>query len=339
MPSRAAPRLTSLRAVGPVLGALREAGASDAEIAAAIGSSKPIDEGHPGLSGDEVRALWAWAAERLNEPNLGVRLASSLVPGEFDLLSYLASSSATLGQALGRIARYLRLLTDAVRYELREDTSGLWLVLERPPGVTPIPHADEFALAARVVFMRHWVGDGFEPQEALFAHTPVPGRDEGALPGLFRCPVTFDAPLTALRLPAGAKETLMRETDPGLSQLLERYAEETLASLPSSDDLLGRARRVTIDLLEGGEATVATVASTLAMSERSLQRRLREEGTSFSELLRGVREELATRYLRGTELATAEIAYMLGYSEQAAFYRAFRRWTGSTPSAYRADSA
>jgi AraC-like DNA-binding protein len=124
-----------------------------------------------------------------------------------------------------------------------------------------------------------------------------------------------------------------------LSRVVIRHAEALLAALPvpAPDSSAHRVRRILADALADGEgqATLAAVADKLHMSERSLQRRLADEGLKFDALLDELRRELAVRYLQDRKVAIAEVAYLLGYSEPSAFHRAFKRWTGKTPSELR----
>ncbi|MBC8073214.1 MAG: helix-turn-helix transcriptional regulator, partial [Deltaproteobacteria bacterium] len=101
------------------------------------------------------------------------------------------------------------------------------------------------------------------------------------------------------------------------------------------DELLGRARIAVRDALLHGAPTAASLARTLGLGQRTLQRRLAELGTSYAELLESTRRVLAEGYLHDRTLGLAEIAYLLGYDEQTSFFRAFRRWHGQAPGAYR----
>jgi AraC-like DNA-binding protein len=116
---------------------------------------------------------------------------------------------------------------------------------------------------------------------------------------------------------------------------LERHADALQARVPDADSLAGRVRKCLIARLRDGEPEQPTIARALGLSERTLQRRLRAEHTTFAALLDQVRSELASMYLLDPQLAVFEVAYLLGFSEPSAFNRAFRRWTGKTPREFR----
>jgi AraC-like DNA-binding protein len=124
--------------------------------------------------------------------------------------------------------------------------------------------------------------------------------------------------------------------DPALSRTILRHAEALLAALPEPTATYAeRVRRGLAEILGEGEVSLRQVARGLKMSERSLQRRLAAEGVTFDGLLDDVRHHLALRYLADPSIAVSEVAYLLGYSEPSPFHRAFRRWTGATPSDMR----
>src|SRR5262249_980547 len=123
--------------------------------------------------------------------------------------------------------------------------------------------------------------------------------------------------------------------DAGLRAILDRQADALLARLPAATGLTARARRAVVQALPDGKLGVADIARRLGTSGRSLQRGLLAESTSFQELVSEVRCQLAIGHLQYGRMTTAEIAFALGFSEPSAFQRAFRRWTGKTPLAFR----
>jgi AraC-like DNA-binding protein len=120
-----------------------------------------------------------------------------------------------------------------------------------------------------------------------------------------------------------------------LRQVLERQAEDILARLPSRTGLALDVQRALTKRVAGGDTRIGALAHELAMSGRTLQRRLAGEGVSYQELLDDARKEAAGRYLHESALAIGEVAYLVGYSEPAPFHRAFKRWYGTTPEKFR----
>jgi AraC-like DNA-binding protein len=127
----------------------------------------------------------------------------------------------------------------------------------------------------------------------------------------------------------------MRRRDPILRAVLEGHADGILARLPERNGLALGVQRLLAQRIAGGDTRIESVGRALAMSARTLQRRLAGEGISYQRLLEEARKEAAGRYLAESTLAIGEIAYLLAYSEPAPFHRAFKRWYGCTPEAYR----
>ena len=123
--------------------------------------------------------------------------------------------------------------------------------------------------------------------------------------------------------------------DPAMSSIMERHLSRLLRDLPPDETFAARVRHVLIEELRRGEPTLDRLAARLRMSERTMQRRLSQQGTSLQALLDEVRHDLSLRHLGESRESIAEIAFLLGFSEVSAFHRAFKRWTGSTPGAYR----
>ncbi len=127
----------------------------------------------------------------------------------------------------------------------------------------------------------------------------------------------------------------MLRSDPGLCVILDRYAEELLAKLPQTNSIVDRVRQELSVGLRGGQVRLEAIAHTLEVEPRTLQRKLREAGISYQELLDEMRRELSIHYLKEEHISVYEVAFLLGFAETSAFHRAFKRWTGKTPSEFR----
>jgi AraC-like DNA-binding protein len=169
----------------------------------------------------------------------------------------------------------------------------------------------------------------FPVQRACFTHPrPADTREHERILG---CPVEFGAEHNRLTIERSAWELQTKDPQIGVFQVLIDHADLLLAKLPAGPDLIGRTRRAISERLRGGDPSLASVARELGMSERSLQRHLRELGYSFNTLADEVRHATARVYLEQPDMALAEIGFLLGFADQSAFNRAFKRWTGSTP--------
>jgi len=329
---------TGIRAIGPILAVLQQSGVSMDEVAALLELDVAIlDEPDTRVPASRLHPLWDWAAERLRDPDLGLHVALGADRGTYDVFSFIACASSNLEDALVRIRRYFRLLTDAAGFDLVRDGEHVWWSFKGVDDDVPANrHDDEFALAVSVTYSRQWLGGAFKPTEVLFRHDTPESTTE--LEIFFDAPIRFATGQCAFRFNAAYLDAPIRSADPHLVALLERYAEESLSALGDPGRYAQQVRQLLVEGLSGGETNLEQVARRLAVSERSLQRHLSEEGTSHKKLLDGVRRELAVRYLSNHDLTASEVAYMLGFSETAPFFRAFKRWTGKTPGEFRDKS-
>lgn len=323
--------------MGATLGALTRAGVTVEEIGRLLDlDPKILAEPETRVPVSKTRPLWDWAAGRLDDPNLGLHLAQAVTRETYDVFSFIACASGTLADALIRIRRYFRLLTDAATYELAlEGDNAWWSFRGVDLGEPASRHDDEFSLAVSVAYARQWLGGEFKPTEVLFRHAAPENTRE--LEAFFDAPLRFEADQCAFRFDAAHLEAPIRSADPKLVELLERYAEDALTALGDPGRYSQRVYRLLVEGLSGGDISLAWVARRIGVSERSLQRNLKEEGTSHKQLLDEVRRELAVRYLANRDLTASEVAYMLGFSETAPFFRAFKKWTGRTPGEFRGD--
>jgi AraC-like DNA-binding protein len=183
---------------------------------------------------------------------------------------------------------------------------------------------------------RALTGVDWSPREVHFEHAEPEDTSEHAR--IFRAAVHFGCPLTRLVFDASLLELPVVGADPQLGSLLERQAEELLAGSRRDGAFAGRVRQLIKEGLPGGEARVDAACRRLGVSPRTLQRKLREEGTSFQALLEESQRALAEFYLREPGVAICEVSYLTGFSQPSAFHRAFRRWTGLTPKEFRREN-
>lgn len=279
--------------------------------------------------------LWNCAAELTGDPLFGLHAAAAIRPGAFDVLDYAVRTAPDLRTALQRLARYNRLVHDlatfegvlagdAVRIEHRFDEAG----------ARPCRQAAEFTLASLVVVASQIGGQPVHALAVEFAH-PAAGDDQ-AFQAVFGVAPRFDAPVSCLTLSAEVLDRPVPAADPGLSRIVTAHAERLLAAhTPVPEGIATQVRRLLADGMANGPMALRQIAQRLHLSERSLQRRLDDEGTRFADLVDEVRRELALRYVADERLALGEVAYLLGFAEPSPFHRAFKRWTGTTPAAAR----
>ncbi|MFT3925009.1 MAG: AraC family transcriptional regulator [Myxococcales bacterium] len=270
----------------------------------------------------------------LNDPQLGLKAGLSVQPGDMDVLEMTARSCSTLREAADCVARYHRLMHDGAEVELLEE-NGVATWRYRLLGLEEPPAAHDFIIAYLKTFVQILTGRD-EPLLSLqFAHEDRTNLAE--YERLFRCPVTFGSEYTGCSFPARRLDSPMPGADRELQQLFEGQTAAKLRELDSESPLAELVRRALLRGMTTGAVEMNDIAQQLAMSESTLRRRLKDEGTTLSELLEDTRKVRAMELLARSELAAGEIAFLLRFSDPAAFYRAFKRWTGMTPSEYRAS--
>ena len=268
------------------------------------------------------------ALEQRPMTNAGMRLATVTPFGAFPLIDYLVATSDSVGEGLTRLARYLRLAEPRSVPCLCQDEDPIRVLLEGHD----TPFSAEFTVTLNLLHWREETEGRFRATYASFCHKP---DDVAEMQRLLGCPVHAGESWNGWALSREMWQLPLRRRDPALSRLLRRQADESIARLPSAGGVTLDVRRALASRVGGGDTRIQTIARTLATSARSLQRRLAAAGVSYQQLLDLERKDAAERYLTDASLSVAAVAYLLGYSEPAAFNRAFRRWHKETPQAFR----
>lgn len=279
--------------------------------------------------------LWARAAELTHKPLFGLFAAGLIRPGEFDVLDYAVRTAPDLRTALQRLARYNRLLHDLASFEIIPMGETTYIkhrfdVL----GAQPCPQAAEFTLASLVVVASQLCGEPVQALSVDFLHAAQDGAD--SYRAVFGVAPRFKCPESCLVLTSDLLDRPVPAADPGLSRIVTAHAEQLLAaSQRPPENIATLVRQQLAEGMAHGQISLQAVARHLNLSERSLQRRLDDQGTRFADLMDEVRRDLAMRYIADVHLALGEVAYLLGFSDPSSFNRAFKRWTGMTPAAAR----
>jgi AraC-like DNA-binding protein len=283
-----------------------------------------LDDPDARIPCEAMGALFCVARQRLPTPNLGLRMAQETPLGAYPLLDYLIVTSSTVGEGMRRFARHASLIGAPLHVDVREDETPIRVVIDN---LDP-----EYTIALAVLHLRRETAGALRFEYVSLMREP---DDRATFEATLGCPVRVSAAWSGFALSAEAWHLPLRRRDPVLQGVLESHAAEVLARIPSGDDVATELRRVLARRVAGGDTRVTAVARDLATSVRTLQRRLAEAGLSYQELLDRSRCEAAERHLRDPSLSISEIAWLLGYSEASAFHRAFKRWQGVSPQAFR----
>jgi len=278
--------------------------------------------------------LWQIAVAATGDPAFGVKVASHIRHTTFHVLSYGLCASSSLKDAFERLQRYCHIASDAVDYEFWKSGDEYHFLIEP---ATDIPFESIDALVgAQLRMCRSLTGRDFSPLR-IELRRPRPAVVDD-FERLFRAPLQFGAAHNRLVFDALAIEAPLDGANPDLALRADAIALQYLARI-DRDNIQARVREVLRQRLQHAEPSQEEVAEQLCMSARTLQRKLGDGGTTYKDILDETRHELALVYLSAPHHSVSEITYLLGFSSGSSFTRAFRRWTGRSPTDWRASAA
>ncbi len=281
-------------------------------------------------------AIMESAARISGDDQFGLRMGRNAHPKDSGVLGYIALNSATVAEVLRRVQRYWHVMAEGEKVESEIDGNRLiisYLVTDLE--VKDCRQNDDMTLASLVSAIRILTGKTLAIQRVEFIHSEP--ADIVMYRNVFGSPIYFGEARNAIVLSKNVLDIPVRAPDIELLHILEQYCRRILEDRERVNDLLVQVEQVIVKRLSDGYPKAAAVARDLAMSDRTLSRRLHASGTSYREILDQVRSSLSFRYLRDSRLRVSEIAFMLGYSELSAFNRAFRHWTGTSPTGFRSN--
>ncbi|OFX03861.1 MAG: hypothetical protein A3E78_10520 [Alphaproteobacteria bacterium RIFCSPHIGHO2_12_FULL_63_12] len=275
------------------------------------------------------------AAERADQPLIGLHLSRSAGPEMLGVLGFLFMSSQTLATALSQFCSYINLLQDVTHTRLSQDSEHLAFSYDIAPIEGQSSRVDvEFSLALMCRLIRMYAGSSISIECVRFRHAPAAPKSE--YQRLMRTDVSFEQAENVLVLPASASQIKGHQFNPELANVLIEMLDEQLARQSQVKSLAEQVYDELFFVKEMSPPPARMLATSLGVSEATFHRRLRREGTSFGEIVDRRRFELAKEYLADQSLETTRIAHLIGFSESASFTRAFRRWSdGQTPTSFR----
>jgi len=291
------------------------------------------------LPAEQVDALWRKAYELSGDPNLALHAIEVLPFGEYRVIDFLGSSAPTIGMALVKVSDYFPLIRNGeigLPYTVTETQVTVGLEAPACPSAISRPYA-EYTLAAVFLRTRIATNQRYPLLRVEFTH-PRP-EDISEHERIFECPVVFGAGACQLVMARDVWDTPRIGGDPALFSVLDTHAKLLLDQLPNPAEIVSQVRQAIESELRGGHPQLESIARRLLMAPRTLQRRLRDQGLVFNDVLDAMRFRAARTYLAQPDVAVAEVAYLLGFAEQSSFNRAFRRWSGQTPTQYRRRAA
>lgn len=267
------------------------------------------------------------------DPAFGLQAAHCWHPTHLGALGHAWLASSSLRRGLERLQRYWQLIGQRTAIALRDESDGLAVVLANPrndPLIAAATTDIEFSIL--VDLCRTNAGEDFKPLRVNLIR-PEPA-DTSPWRAFYGCPVHFRQPERSVVLPRAEVDAPLSTSNRHLVGMLDKMLAEELARLDRSD-VVARCKALLNKRLASGEVTATQVASDLAMSRRTLHRKLADAGTTWQQLVDDTRRDLALRLIEDPRRPIGEITFELGFSQQSAFARAFRRWSGESPTRYR----
>ena len=276
-----------------------------------------------------VDSLWSKVNELIDDPCFGLRGAKFWHPSHLHALGYAWLASGTLREALNRAARYAHIIGEDREHRMEDTAKGLTATLSHS---LKLPAHMDLSMSILMSACRLNYGADLNPVDVHFIHSKPACAEEYY--SYFNAPVKFHADNDCITLPADAVDRRLPIGNPQLAKLSDQYIISYLAEL-DKNNIVQRVKGAILDMLPSGGVSGEKVTQRLNMSTRSLQRKLQSAHTTFGTLLDEVRQEIAEHYIHDSTVSLTEIAFVLGYSEYSSFWRAYKRWTKTSPSEIR----
>ena len=324
-------------AVTSTLAMLRTAEARGIAVGDVLGregvSRALLEDPDARLPASTVIAIWNTLRERCADPALQLAAPTSLPFGAYRVIDYLVAASVTVGDGVQRFARFFGLIAEGVSLSVAESAGGRCLCLATSIGGPVPPVYVDYVFAALVSRIRMRIRPALRVRSVDLRQSEpkasAPWRD------VFQAPIRFGAPADRLCFDVAEWKAPTENGDAALVALLEEHARIMAQRTPrASSGFPEEVQRAIASRLPEG-ASIEEVAGALSMSVRTLQRKLIASGTTFRHASEAVMARLAEGYLTDPAVSVSEVAFLLGFSEQSAFNRAFRRWTGESPGRWR----
>ena len=286
------------------------------------------------LTMDQTVDLWGACISETADPFFGLHFGEQVRPSTFHIVGYTLMNSANLSEAFDKLNQYQRLISDGGAFQRVPVVKGVWLIYHPRPGTIPFfYHQIDAVLAAVLAFSRWVTGKALEPIEVSLKRGAL--LDSKEYKRVFSVTPNFEADFDGVLISHEILALPLLEADEELCEIHERHARQRLTELKEVSSFADQVSLILQRYMSDHNAGRAFVAKKMGLSEKGLQRKLSEEGVTFQGIYNNLRKKLALDYVSDTRIPLADVAMLLGFSDSSAFYRAFKRWTGSTPGDYR----
>lgn len=280
--------------------------------------------------------IFALAAQELQDANVGLHMGRTMRLQHVGIIGFLILNCERVRDVFDLHSRYQMLVGNGLRTTYLNAGPEYCMQIE-PQNAAQSRHNLEYSIGAWSNFQDQLVAEPLFPSRVELPYTRP--TDTAELEEVFHAPISFGTKNLRVYFPADHADLQLLGTDPRIRRLLESQATQRLRELQGelghSDEELARLRRAVADRLPHGRPSIEQVAPAVGLSVRQLQRLLKKNDTNYKSMVDELRCELAGRYVARPDLTLIDVALMLGFSEQASFGRAFRRWYGETPGKFR----
>lgn len=288
------------------------------------------------LTMDETVRLWGACINQAGDPFFGLHLGEQVRPTTLHIVGYTLMNSANLSDAFEKLNHYQRLISDGGVFQRVPVKKGVWVIYHSRPGSLPFFfHQVDAVLTSILSFSNCVTGYSLTPLEVSMKRVLPADCDEYVR--VFGVKPSFNSDFDGILISHDILDLPLLEADEELCEIHEQHAKQRLSELQKIRNLSDQVEFILEKHITDPDLGRSFVAKQLGVSEKSLQRKLAEAGQTFQSLHINVRKRLSLGYVSDTTIPLTDIALLLGFSDSSAFYRAFKRWTGSTPGDYRAD--
>lgn len=282
----------------------------------------------------KMATVWQEAVVQTNNQNFALSLVDHFQPSTYSALGVAISTSKSLADGLRRLVKYYTFTSDAAQIRLIETDDTATLDITVPVQNQPCAiEAIEALVVTSMKLSRLMSSDELAPISTSFTHH-ADAEKKAAFDQYLKCPTHFGQPATQLVFDKAQLQQENLYANPELAVTLENWMQERIA-LHQTTSVTQHVQQFLLDNVLLGETSAESAAAKLNMSVRSMQRKLREEGSTFNKLLSSTRHHIAMKLVADNKLPLSDIALTLGFADQSSFNRAFKTWTGETPKRFQ----
>ena len=274
-----------------------------------------------------------------NDPKIFLYEGKFFNPSMIGFIGYLMINSPTLREGIRKVVEHQKIIGDGVRHYLDEHSDGSadFKVVIVDEAIKEFQiHIIESISSVKMAFISHMLGPDAKAIEMHFEYDQPEYID--LYQEVFSCPLIFNSNKNSMKINSSILDQPLKSGNPKFFQFFEDQLKKQLSELEENNSILSQINNILIELRTSGDFSIDIVASKLNMGTRTLQRRLKDEGVNYNNVLQTFKKTIAENYIKQNNFSISEIAYMLGFSEPSAFHRFFKKWTGKTPKEFRAIS-